>query len=65
MDPNTLIKVVALIDRAIENRQQVLDLTEIEYEFSKGYIAGLSELSMHLEIAIDAAVAAMESNTGE
>ena len=61
MDKGTLIDIVAQIDARI-NMYQRADAND---PFYKGAIASLSSLSEELQLAIDADVAAMESNTGE
>jgi hypothetical protein len=61
MDKGTLINIVANIDARI-NMYQKADAND---PFYKGAIASLSSLSEELQLAIDADVAAMESNTGE
>lgn len=61
MSTGTLIDVVAMIDARINMYQRA----DINDPFYKGAIASLSSLSEELQHAIDADVAAMESNTGE
>ena len=59
MDKETLIKVVAIIDARIAR------LKEIPSPSDMVRISELQALSDHLQKAIDADVAAMESTTGE
>jgi hypothetical protein len=61
MDKETLINIVAQIDARI-NMYQKADAND---PFYKGAITSLSSLSEELQMAIEADVAAMESNTGE
>lgn len=61
MKTNTLIDVVAMIDARI-NMYQRADANE---PFYKGAIVALQSLGDELQSAIDADIAAMESNTGE
>jgi hypothetical protein len=70
MDKGTLIKVVAMLDARIKDTQKVLEDTldvmdHSDYCYMKGYEFALLEVSNHLQKAIDADVAAMESSTGE
>ncbi len=59
MDKETLIKVVAMIDARIAR------LLEIPSPSDMVRISELEALSEHIQKAIDADVAAMESTTGE
>jgi hypothetical protein len=59
MDTETLIKVVAMIDARIAR------LLDIPSPNDMVRISELEALSEHIQKAIDADVAAMESNTGE
>jgi hypothetical protein len=59
MDKETLIKVVAMIDARIAR------LLEIPSPSDMVRISELEALSEHIQKAIDADVAAMESATGE
>jgi hypothetical protein len=59
MDKETLIKVVAMLDARIAR------LKEIPSPSDMVRISELQALSDHLQKAIDADVAAMESTTGE
>jgi hypothetical protein len=61
MDASTLINVVAMIDARI-NMYQRADLLD---PFYVGAITSLQSLSEELQGEIEAAIAAMESNTGE
>ena len=65
MDKGTLIDVVAMIDARINMYQKV----DANNPFYKGAVVGavvaLSSLSEELQLGIEAAIAAMESNTGE
>jgi len=61
MSTGTLIDVVAMIDARI-NMYQKADAND---PFYKGSIAALSSLSEELQMAIEADIATMESNTGE
>jgi hypothetical protein len=63
MDKETLIKVVAIIDRKITEELRT-DLEEYDAVYNEGYIDALREISYYFQSAIDADVAAMESNTG-
>ena len=64
MDTETLIKVVAIIDTKITQELRT-DLEEYDAVYNEGYIDALREISYYFQSAIDADVAAMESNTGE
>jgi len=64
MDKETLIKVVAIIDTKITQELRT-DLEEYDAVYNEGYIDALREISYYFQSAIDADVAAMESNTGE
>jgi hypothetical protein len=59
MDKETLIKVVAMLDARIERLRFTASSNDIIR------ISELDALSYHLQKAIDADVAAMESTTGE
>lgn len=61
MTTGTLIDVVAMIDARINMYQRV----DANDPFYKGAIAALTSLSEELQGAIEADIAAMESNTGE
>ena len=61
MDTGTLIQVVAMIDARI-NMYQKADAND---PFYQGTIVALNSLSEELQIGIDSAVSAMESNTRE
>jgi hypothetical protein len=61
METNTLIDVVAIIDARI-NMYQKADAND---PFYQGAIVSLRSLGEELQYAIEADVAAMESNTGE
>ena len=63
MDKETLITVVAVIDNIQMLRARNWSLKEEQYAY--GYLDALDELSDYFQRAIDADVAAMESNTGE
>jgi len=63
MDKETLITVVAVIDNIQMLRARNGSLKEEQYAY--GYLDALDELSDYFQRAIDADVAAMESNTGE
>jgi hypothetical protein len=75
MDKGTLIKVVAMIDARLSKEDLNLEWAHDdnpdfhesmpEYNFILGQRFGLNELREYLQLAIDADVAAMESNTGE
>jgi len=75
MDKETLIKVVAMIDARLSKEDLNLEWAHDdnpdfhesmpEYNFILGQRFGLNELREYLQLAIDADVAAMESNTGE
>jgi hypothetical protein len=61
MNTSTLINVVAIIDARI-NMYQKADAYD---PFYNGAIVALKSLGEELQYAIEADVAAMESNTGE
>ena len=61
MKTNTLIDVVAMIDARI-NMYQKADAYD---PFYTGAVVALRSLSDELQMAIEADIAAMESNTGE
>jgi hypothetical protein len=61
MKTNTLIDVVAMIDARI-NMYQRADAYD---PFYNGAIVALRSLGDELQMAIEADIAAMESNTGE
>jgi hypothetical protein len=61
MDKGTLIDVVAMIDARI-NMYQKVDAND---PFYKGAVVALSSLSEELQLGIEAAIAAMESSTGD
>jgi hypothetical protein len=63
MDTNTLIDVVATIDARINVLKQVIE--DYNPETAHAQVFELQALSTHFQKAIDANVAAMESNTGE
>ena len=62
MDKGTLIKVVAIIDDRVSRYKMYADMND---PFYKGSATALESISEYLQMAIDADVAAMESNTGE
>ena len=63
MKTNTLIDVVAMIDARINMYQKA---AVYDYDpFYNGAMAALKSLGEELQSAIEANVAAMESNTGE
>jgi hypothetical protein len=63
MDKGTLIDVVAMIDNIHNIKATDGSLKKEQHAF--GYLDALDELSDHLQKAIDADVASMESSTGE
>jgi hypothetical protein len=64
MDKETLTKVVAIIDTKITQELRT-DLEEYDAVYNEGYIDALREINYYFQSAIDADVAATESNTGE
>jgi len=66
MDKGTLIDVVAMIDARLSKEYLNLDFSDSmpEYKFILGQRCGLAELKKYLQLAIEADVAAMESNIG-
>jgi hypothetical protein len=68
MDKETLIKVVAIIDREITQKLRtdfVSELEEYDAVYNEGYIDALEGTKNYFQSAIDADVATMESATGE
>jgi hypothetical protein len=75
MDKGTLIDVVAMIDARLSKEDLNLDWANKdnpdfsdsmpEYQFILGQRCELEDLKEYLQLAIDANIAAMESNTGE
>jgi hypothetical protein len=70
MDTETLMNVVAMIDLRIANLSKIgnLYLNKEVWDKYEEYKARANELQMlndHLQSAIEADIAAMESNTGE
>ena len=75
MDANTLIDVVAMIDARIDQLnkdKKAIDASgysvlskRLSLERLAGAMSELELLSNHLQVAIEADIAAMESNTGE
>ena len=75
MDKGTLIDVVAMIDARLSKEDLNLDWANKdnpdfsdsmpEYQFILGQRCELEDLKEYLQLAIDADIAAMESNTGE
>jgi len=75
MDKETLIKVVAMIDARLSKEDLNLDWANEdnpdfshsmpEYQFILGQRCELEDLKEYLQLAIEADIAAMESNTGE
>jgi hypothetical protein len=77
MDTKTLMDVVAMIDARLSKEDLNLEwahddnpdfhesMPEYKYNFILGQRFGLNELREYLQLAIDADVASIESNTGE
>jgi hypothetical protein len=65
MDTGTLIKVVAMLDARVVEKVGIIWDDVWEDGYNQGYVDALREVSSHLQSAIDADVAAMESATGE
>jgi hypothetical protein len=75
MNANTLINVVAMIDARLSKEDLNLEWAHDdnpdfhesmpEYNFILGQRFGLNEIKEYLQLAIEADIAAMESNTGE
>jgi hypothetical protein len=63
MDKGTLITVVAIIDNIQMSKATNGSLKEEQYAY--GYLDALDDLSDYFQRAIDADVAAMESQMGE
>lgn len=61
MDTETVLKIIAMIDNAIDARSKHEDLDVYEYEFSMGYIKGLKELNDHLNIFIETQINHVEN----
>jgi hypothetical protein len=64
MDTKTLMKVVARINAMIEYCNHTSVSEDWIEDYGNGYKDSLKELSEHLQKAIDADVAAMETNMG-
>jgi hypothetical protein len=65
MDTGTLIKVVAMLEARIAEKAHIICDDVWEDGYNDGYIDALVHLTITLQSAIDADVAAMESATGE
>jgi len=67
MDKGTLIDVVAMIDARVDSLNKYIENTNesTNQDCAHAQVFELQRLSKHLQVAIDADVAAIESNTGE
>jgi hypothetical protein len=63
MDKGTLIDVVAMIDARVASLNKYIENTNEDTAHAQ--VFELQRLSKHLQVAIDADIAAMESSTGE
>jgi hypothetical protein len=64
MDTKTLIKVVAMLDARYQEAETFLednDLDQLDFNYVEGSKFALAEFRDHLQKAIDAELAAMES----
>jgi hypothetical protein len=63
MDKGTLIDVVAMIDARVASLNKYIE--KYNEDTAHAQVFELQRLSKHLQVAIDADIASMESNTGE
>ena len=67
MDTETLIEVVAMIDARLDSLNKYIENTNesTNQDYAHAQVFELQRLSKHLQVAIDADIASIESNTGE
>lgn len=63
MDTETLIKVVAMIDARVDVLNKYIE--KYNQDTAHAQVFELQKLSRHLQVAIDADIAAVENQTGE
>ena len=63
MDKGSLIDVVAMIDARVDSLNKYIESTNQDYAHAQ--VFELQRLSKHLQVAIDADIAAVENQTGE